>query len=334
MNFFITNREIILQGNQETIREDGREHAGDNLRFGKYENSNFILFPEPATDADITYGDIKNFKPEELNGSARFFRELYGELCKDQGPKNDVLFFIHGFNTDLNGGRSAFERLNKLYVQNNASPVKHIIIFTWPGMHPLIPVHYFDDKKDAIRSGEALARGIDKVIRFFREFLANAGNTPCNRTIHFMVHSMGHRVLKHMMMELRNNRTPLPDLFGQILLMAADIEYDIFEPADAFPSLIDLGKRVHVYFHHNDRVLDISKFTKNFSNRLGRYGRKRIDASQVDVIDANVTAATEDLDAGTEEKFLNHWYYYTSSGVVNDVIKILNGGISAFTVKS
>lgn len=336
MNFFITNREIIRNGSEEIIRPDGGEHAGDNLRFGKYEleTKAFNLFPEPFNDAEITYSDIKDAKPEELKGSARFFRELYDQLCKDNGAKNDVLFFIHGFNTNLNGVRNAFETLNDRYVKNPLSPVNHIIIFTWPGRHPLIPVHYFDDKKDAIRSGEALARGIEKVIRFFKEFLVNAGNAPCDRTIHFMVHSMGHRVLKHMMLELKHNRVPLPDIFGEILLMAADIEYDIFEPAEAFPYLIDLGKRIHVYFHKNDRVLDISKFTKNFSNRLGRYGRKRIDQSQIDVIDSNVTSITEDLDAGLEEKLLNHWYYYTSSQVIIDVIKVLNGGASGFAVSA
>lgn len=328
MNFFITNREIIRSGGDETIRPDGREHAGDNLRFGKYENGKFLLFPEPATDVDITYADISDFDAGELKGSARFFRELYDELSKDTEEKNDALFFIHGFNTDLKGVQEAFERLNSRYVNDPKSPVKHVIIFTWPGMNPAIPIHYFDDKKDAIRSGEALARGIEKVIRFFKEFLVNSGHDPCDRTIHFMVHSMGHRVLKHMMQELRNSRTPLPDIFGEIFLMAADIEYDIFEPGETFPSLIDLGKRVHVYFHQKDRVLDISKYTKNFSNRLGRYGRKRVDTSQIDVIDINATDVDDDLEAGIQEKFLNHWYYYTSSRIVQDIIRVMNGANS------
>ena len=36
--FFITNREIINDGNgNEYIREDGKENAGDDLRFGTYD---------------------------------------------------------------------------------------------------------------------------------------------------------------------------------------------------------------------------------------------------------------------------------------------------------
>jgi esterase/lipase superfamily enzyme len=334
MDFFITNREIIKDAEAEYIRADGLEHAGDNLRFGQYDNlsDTFILYEEPQTDADITYSDINTGPKEQLKGSAHFFRELYDQLCKDSGPKNDVLFFIHGFNTDLEGVRDNFKMLRRLYAEDPESPINHIIIFTWPGRCPVVPVHYFDDMKDAIRSGETLARGMQKVIRFFKEFLVNAGNIPCERKIHFMAHSMGHRVLKHMMLELKTNRTPLPDLFGEILLMAADIEYDIFELNDVFPHLIDLGKRVHVYFHHNDKVLDISKYTKNFSNRLGRYGRKRIDPLQVDVIDVNVTSIKEDINTNLKVSLLNHWYYYTSSEVVEDVINIMNGKKSAFEV--
>ena len=340
MNLFITNREIIKKGKNESIREDGGEHAGDNLRFGSYDTAKeqFNLFPEPADESETLYNDLLKKDKYALRGSVAFFREVYDELMKPDNKsggiiKNDVLFFIHGFNTNLNGVREAYEHLNTRYVENPKSPVRHIIIFTWPGKSPAVPLHYFDDKKDAIRSGEALARGIEKVIRFFKEFLVNARNEPCHRKIHLMVHSMGHRVLKHMMLELKNNRIPIPDLFTEIVLMAADIEYDIFERDEAFNSLIDLGNRIHVYYNNNDRVLDISKYTKNFSNRLGRYGRKRIDTTLADVLDANVTSTKDDKKFGLEEKLLNHWYYYTSSEAADDIIEVLKGGKSEYIDK-
>lgn len=337
MNFFITNREIINPGLPgEHIREDGREHSGDNLRFGSYDlvKKTFTLFPEPQSAADSIYEDIKNKPIGSLSGSARFFRMIYDALCNVPASKpNDVLFFIHGFNTDLNGVRGAFSALNKRYVDNPNSPIKHIIIFTWPGRHPVLPYNYFDDKKDAIRSGEAFARAIDKVVRFFKEFFLVSRNPLCKRNINLMVHSMGHRVLKHMMLEMNDKGIPIPELFNEVLLMAADIEFDIFEPDEAFNNLIKMGQRVHVYFHHKDVVLDISKFTKNFSNRLGRYGRKKIDAALIDIIDADVTKTKDDPDSGLESDALNHWYYYTSTGVVNDIINVFNGKKSDFAVK-
>lgn len=337
MNFFITNREIITDANgNESIRPDGKEYAGDNLRFGTYDiaTETFTLFPEPDNTEETVYQNLAEKNTDDLKGSAKFFKMVYDQMAapvETATTANDALFFIHGFNTDLNGVKRAFKTLNDCYV-NASSPIKHVIIFTWPGMRPKIPLHYRSDEKDAERSGESLARGLEKVVRFFKEFLVNAKNRACNCNIHFMAHSMGHRVLKHMILELQNKKLLIPELFGEILLMAADIEYDIFEKEKAFNPLLDLGKRVHVYFKDDDRVLDISKFTKNFTNRLGRYGRKRIDITLADVFDADVSSVAEDRDADLQERLLNHWYYYTSTEVIADVIEVLNGSISKFRV--
>lgn len=334
MNFFITNREIIIDANgHESIREDGRERASDSLRFGLYhmETRSFELFPEPSQAAESIYEIKSDQRADTLVGSARFFKQLYDELVNpDYAEKNDVLFFVHGFNTDLEGVRGAFERLNRCYCESASSPIRHVIVFTWPGRSPAVPYHYFNDKQDAIHSGEALARGIGKVVLFMKEFLVNAGNPSCQRNIHLMAHSMGHRVLKHMMLELGTNSVRPPELFKEILLMAADIEYSIFERDEAFNNLIEMGKRIHIYYHEKDRVLDISKYTKNLSNRLGRYGRKRNDPNLVDVFDANVSGVNDDLESGFSNDKLNHWYYYTSSEVVTDVIRVLRGDVSNF----
>ena len=332
MNFFVTNREILTDKGKEFIREDGREAAGDNLRFGTYNLANraFSLFPEPSNEADMIYAMGSSQKTEELVGSFRFFREIYEQLIHEGKNRTDVLFFIHGFNTDLEGVRNNIATLHKKYVANKDSPIEHIVIFTWPGRSPKLPFHYRDDKKDAIRSGEVLARGMKKLIKFFQKFLYQEQNKACEQKIHLMVHSMGHRVLKHLMLELKSLNTPVPEIFTEVILMAADIEYDIFEPNNAFDELIDFGDRVHVYYHKEDRVLDISKYTKNFSNRLGRLGRKRLDPALQNVFDANVSRTSDDTDYGLRENILNHWYYYTSSEVVNDVIKVLQGGNSSY----
>lgn len=324
MNYFITNREILKNGDIETIREDGLEHASDNLRFGTYDITEnlFSLFPEPENEMDLIYSTIGKVDTSTLKGSSRFFKEMWDELTKEK--TGDVLFFIHGFNTNLEGVREAFKTLNEKYV-TEASPIKHIVIFTWPGRTPVVPYHYFDDKKDAIRSGEALARGVEKLMKFFNEFFLKGRNELCQRKIHMMVHSMGHRVLKHTMLELINLKKQVPELFKEILLMAADIEYDIFEKEEAYNSLINMGDRIHIYFHEHDRVLDISAYTKNLSNRLGKHGRKEINPALKYIIDVDATETSDDSKYGFKYSFLNHWYYYSSTEVVNDVIKVLNG---------
>ena len=339
MLYFITNREILGEYPNETIREDGGEHAGDNLRFGTYdiESRKFELFSEPGDESDLAYSRANAEEATSLKGSTRFFTSMYRHLrdnVKDQvEQRHDVLFFIHGFDTNLDGIRNNFEDLNRRYVLNPDSPIKHIVIFTWPGKSHLLPLHYRNDKKDAIRSGETLARCVKKMMAFFKFFLGKGKHEACGGNIHLMVHSMGNRVLKHMMLELERQGKLLPEMFKEILLMASDVKHDIFEPGQSFHNLTDLGRRVHVYFHENDRVLDISKYTKNFSNRLGRYGRKRIDPTFPNIIDANVTKTDDDPDVSRKADLLNHWYYYSSTEVVKDVIRVLKGGDSVYAVR-
>ncbi|WP_243348675.1 alpha/beta hydrolase [Parabacteroides sp. FAFU027] len=324
MNLFITNREIVTVGTSEMIRSDGKEHAGDNLRFGEYLDGKLILFPEPENEMEISYVGIKKLQPTDLKGSSRFFKQLYDGLTTNKG---DVLFFIHGFNTDLNDVKDCFDRLNKRYVIDG-SPIKHIVIFTWPSKSPDIPLHYRDDQYDAQRSGITLARCFEKVVIFFNRFLKQDENAPCQRHIHLMAHSMGNQVLEFMLLSLPHKY----ELFREIILVAADVEYTIFDPHEPFEKLIDIGYRVHIYFHEHDVVLDISKYTKNFNNRLGRYGRKSTD-NMKDVFDIDVTHTKDDFDQSIGINELNHWYYYSSTDVVKDIIRVLNGKDSKYIVK-
>jgi esterase/lipase superfamily enzyme len=294
MNFFITNREILDPGtSNERIRKDGFEHGGENLRFGTYDvlSQKFTLFPEPDKNEDLIYKKLKRKSAEKLKGSARFFKTLYSTLA--QKGTSDVLFFIHGYNTNLKGVEKAFNTLNQKYIVEG-SPIKHIVIFTWPGKSPTdIPLHYKDDAKDAKTSGEALARGFVKVMEFLKQFLASEQeNKPCGQNIHLMVHSMGHRVLKNMLIELEKKRLPKPMIFKEILLMAADTHYDVF--SNSYRDLIDLGERIHIYYHNSDDVLAISKYTKNFSNRLGRNGRKIKDPKLTYILEVNCTNVKDD----------------------------------------
>ncbi len=333
MLLFVTNREIIGSNFKEVksgeklikipqtefIREDGEENAGDNLRFGTYDlkAKKFNLFPEPYMEEQMMYSAGNKVNPPAF-GSSAFFHAAYEEFRSTSGKipgKSDVLFFIHGFNNDLNMVRDSFEKLHKMYVVPKESPIAHIIIFTWPGMNKSIPYHYFDDRKDAVRSGLALYRGMGLFRKFLTSFLVKAGNPDCNTRIHLMAHSMGNRVLKETMLEYERRNKAVPQVFSQIIPVAADVHWDSFDKGEGFDRLTDFGEEVHVVFHRKDRVLDISKLTKNLSNRLGRYGRKRKEMSFNTIFDHDVTDMDEDK-GNTLDKLGNHWYYYSSAKIV------------------
>jgi hypothetical protein len=53
---------------------------------------------------------------------------------------------------------------------------------------------------------------------------------------------------------------------------------------------------------------------------------------QIDVRDANVTKTKDDANVGFEENKLNHWYYYSSTEVVEDIIEVFKGKNSKYIV--
>lgn len=131
MHLFVTNREIIEHpDSRETVREDGKETASEYMRFGVYENKTFTLFPDPVLLSEVNYEGLSGKSIQNLKGSVAFFKMLYDQMSDTTSGKNDVLFFVHGFNTDLQGVREAFDILQKLYVEPADSTIGHIVIFT------------------------------------------------------------------------------------------------------------------------------------------------------------------------------------------------------------
>ncbi len=329
-HFFITNREIVTKNGNEKVRKDGREKAQENIRFGYYELESsadtvdkFTLFE----DIQLQSNEVTEYSSSKFRGkgSHRFFSELFELMSGEDG--GDVLVFVHGFNTDLEGAGKNIETLHEQYVKNNYSPVKHIVIFTWPGMAPLVPLHYREDGKDADRSGDELLRAVRMLLQFFREFFY-PGDTenppqPCDRKIHLMAHSMGNRVLRSMMKHLKEEDIEMDSLFGEMLLMAANIEdYDL-QPARKMENIGEIAERVHIYYNTSDNVLDMAKYTKRFKNQLGRYGAKKLGALDSNIHEVDVTRIRDQ--ENWQSRALDHWYYYQSDSVVKDVIAVLRG---------
>jgi len=85
--------------------------------------------------------------------------------------EGDVLFFVHGFHTDLNGALQSICDLESVYV-NDKSTIKQIVAFTWPAMDKYL--RYRDDAKDAELSGFTLAEAHTLLFPFSAACLANA----------------------------------------------------------------------------------------------------------------------------------------------------------------
>lgn len=356
-HYIITNRGITSRGGKnylpvntkEFIRIDGDEEARDNLRYGtitfdakkakKLKDYTINILPDLNGEALTALAESGAVPEGKKLPSHKIFTELYEKgRAIDERNKNldegdaiahgDILFFIHGYHTDLTILFRTLHELHNQYVVPADSPIAHIVLFTWPAKAQLLK--YRDDARDAVKSGYALARSVASLKDFFRKTFLLDGKEQCHQKIHMLCHSMGNRVLESMFASLNEMHIEVNSMFGEIFLMAADVDYDALEKPKPLYRLLDMGERIHVYYHHKDQALGISELTKNAFNRLGRWGAKNTLALPDDIYQSDVSDIRDD--EGFINDTVNHWYYFTSPSVVQDVKDVMNGHTSVFTL--
>lgn len=353
-HYIITNRGITSRkgerympvNDREYIRTDGDEEARDNLRYGTVtfdpdkatdlKDFKINIFPEPSENVLSTFRETGVVPGTRELPSRKVFNEIYTAGIKaDKKSKTTntevqahTLVFIHGFKADLKIALNTLRELHNRYVVPQESPIENIVLFTWPAKSQLLK--YRDDARDAVKSGYALARSYASMKEFFKKTFVTEKQKQCNQKIHLMCHSMGNRVLESMITSLNEMNIEVTSTFGEILLVGSDIDYDALEKPRPLYRLLDVGERVHVYYHNKDQALGISELTKNAFNRLGRWGAKNSLGLPDDVYQADVTDIRDDK--GLQNRVVHHWYYTNSNTVVKDIIEVLNGKTSTFTL--
>jgi len=167
---------------------------------------------------------------------------------------------------------------------------------------------------------------------------------------------MGNQVLTHMVDELNHYPQEPFSLFGEVLLLNADADWNVFEPGRPLHELPEYCDRTHIYNHFSDDALWISQHTKNHMKRLGRHGPSdlRTLPPRTVVVDCTglragrvkgggdarteraAKAALKDPFAAraaeitgqkvpTRERLMDHWGYLYRPEVIADVKGVLAG---------
>ncbi len=127
-----------------------------------------------------------------------------------------------------------------------------------------------------------------------RDFLIELGRNRrnhCNGGIHLLCHSMGNYVLQNALnvMQNYNPNQPLPRLFEQVFLCAADVDDNSLEPGQPLSCVHQICRNVSIYHNREDTALMISDYTKGQPERLGGNGSARPNQlhNKVHQIDCN-----------------------------------------------
>ncbi len=316
--------------------EDDQEPIESTRKKKDYTNRNILkysLFSEPekqgyqeVLDVLLAEKGIKesSLTADNLGGTQRMFYELYKNMSSTK-DRSDVMIFIHGYAYDFDDELKAIIDLKKIFIDNPASPVEHILFISWPASGSIVPLTYFDDKASSINSGTSLMRLFYFYTQFLKDIFSNRDLAPCNQRIHIMAHSMGNRVLQSMLYSLKKEN--ILRVIDQVLLLNSDVSYKVFEDSeDSFSKLPMLANRISIYLNRKDVILGISQFTKNIlTPRLGKNGPSNIEHLKDVVSIIDCTFAKDDILDSFKFEVGNHWGYLSSSMVRNDIFQNLYG---------
>ncbi|WP_288436221.1 alpha/beta hydrolase [uncultured Chryseobacterium sp.] len=352
--YILSNRKIVRHKGEKEDSFSNDEYSIPNFRIAKcdfdnykeptaqakkkkdYTNRNILnyhLFSEPekqgyeeVLDVLLSEKGIKKspLTANNLGGTQRMFYELYKNMSATK-ERSDVLIFIHGYLYDFDDELKAILDLKKIFIDNPASPVEHILFISWPASGSIMPLSYFDDKASSINSGSSLMRMFYFYTQFLKDIFSNRDLKPCNQRIHIMAHSLGNRVLQSMLYSLKKEN--IMRVIDQVLLLNADVSYKVFEDSeDSYNKLPLLANRISIYLNRQDAVLGISQFTKNIlTPRLGKNGPGNIEQYKDIVSIIDCTFVKDDLLNSFKYEVGNHWGYLSSSQVQNDIFQNLNG---------
>jgi esterase/lipase superfamily enzyme len=248
-------------------------------------------------------------------------------------PENQkhVTFFIHGYNERWD----AAARLYGTVVDNlfsGANSLGECILFSWPSEGSTLG--YLPDRSEARQSGEDFADVLSELYDWLalnQQIAAADPSKACRAQTSVICHSMGNYLLENAMniAWTRKNRPLLVSLINQLLMVAADVDNDIFSAGDSVKKgdgegIANLSYRVSALYSGRDSVLGISAGMKHFGKR--RLGRSGLDATcpvPDNVWDIDCSSLIPDRFNGLQV----HSAYFDPTGNCYDLMRALLQGV-------
>ncbi len=194
-----------------------------------------------------------------------------------------VCLFIHGYNVTWTSAMHTYGNVaSKLF--DGPDSLGELISFDWPSKGALLG--YLPDRAEARRTGDDLTGVLSELYDWMSHKQAQTAintDNACKAKTSIIAHSMGNYVLENAMNDVwtRKNRPLLVSLMQEVLMVAADVDNDLFRSGEAVThgdgeGLANLSYRITALYTGRDDVLGTSAGLKHFGKRrLGRAGLDR-----------------------------------------------------------
>lgn len=315
-----TSRDIITADN--TLASDGTDvveatgESGNKLSLGRADIWLPKLVEEGGTRERGQTPHVQGAAPSEPDKLAQYVfltrittngRETFTATLQDAvhyDGSDAVLLFVHGFNTKFDDALIRTAQLATDLSRERTYDVGIPVLFSWPSAGSISLDTYNGDRDRSLAAAP-----------YLEEFLDLLTEDLDVGRINIIAHSMGNRVLTKALEDYardyleRHNRD---DLEFRILLVAADVERDVFAAANGVFDNLDAN--VTIYASDTDRALHVS----NIVNQKMRLGDTDKDKPY---IRPDPRYQTIDATAVTTELFgIGHNYYSDNPTILWDMM--------------
>lgn len=225
-------------------------------------------------------------------------------IATDPEDQKQITFLVHGFNEKWPDSMALYQKVvSNLY--SGQDSLGECVSFDWPSKGYV--AGYLPDREEARKAANDFATVMEELYDWLLGKEVAAANDPlqaCKAKTSVIAHSMGNYVFELAMNYAwtQKNRPLLVSLIHEALMVAADVDNDLFKSGETVQTgdgegIANLTYRVTALYSGRDQVLGISAGLKHFGKRrLGRSGLDHtypvpdnvwdIDCSNM--IDANV----------------------------------------------
>ena len=238
---------------------DGR---GDPHNIANWERVTFSQFRKAITEVCDEFPDLPPEKNEE---------EKHLALC------------VHGYNNDFASAVNFYLSVNNALFSGDQG-LGVCVLFTWPSKGEVYD--YLPDREQARLCADDLADVLSNLYDVLSQnqfAAANDAAKACKAKVSIIAHSMGNFVTQLALFHAwkRHNRPLATSLVNQLLMVAADVDNNIFDSGEQVgdgsgEGIANLTYRVTALYSGRDPVLAVSAGLKHFfKRRLGRSGLDR-----------------------------------------------------------
>lgn len=251
----------------------------------------------------------------------------------DHERQKHVTLFVHGYNNKWTDAAIRYKQItDDLYA--GPTGLGLCVLFTWPSNGQT--AHYLADRDDARASGPALSQVFNLLYdqAMLMQQKAADGTAVCKAKVSVLAHSMGNWVLQNALQYTweRYNKPLLVSLINQCVMVAADVDNDLFASGEAIGAggsegMANLCYRITALYSSKDSVLGMSAGLKHFGKRrLGRSGLDQESTEPDNVWDFDCSALFK-----PDEPEIHSAYFWTPK--IQRVIKAVLQGYDRGIIK-